>query len=346
MLRNPENLLALALLMASAVPAQITLVGAGHANPAPIQVAPGEVTTLFVSGLNARLASPLSAPSTPLPLTLGGISVVIEQGTSTYPVPLFSISQTNTCATATTNECFITGITVQIPFELVYLGVAATSSPTLVISVNGTASQAFPLSLLAANIHILTSCDSTFVPPLTGYTTCEPLITHADGSSAASAVLVGSISGAHSYQTRLLVAPGETIVIYATGLGPANSSVATGAPTPSPAPQLVGFNLNNNVTFVAGPDAGATPPAPASLCSLFGFCPPAPPGQVSASAWLVPGYAGLYQINITLPAYTAAELPGYCSTPVPTSEVSNVTLSLFSNGSLTSVGLCMQVSTN
>ena len=60
-----KPMLALALL-AGAASTQITLIGAGYTHTLSL-FAPGQVTTLFVSGLSIRFPSPVFAPSVPLP---------------------------------------------------------------------------------------------------------------------------------------------------------------------------------------------------------------------------------------------------------------------------------------
>ena len=52
-----------------------TLAGTGYSNPSIIRVAPGQITTLFVTGLKTVLSQPVKATSLPLPTTLAGISV-------------------------------------------------------------------------------------------------------------------------------------------------------------------------------------------------------------------------------------------------------------------------------
>jgi len=234
MTRSLPTLLLLAFL-ASAASAQVTLIGGGYANPAAFALAPGQVTTLFVSGLSLRFPSPVFAPSKPLPITLGGISVRFIQGSSTYNFAIFSIYQTQTCVTGTTNECYSTGVTVQVPFEVNY---TTMNPPTLVISVDGVDSQSLPVALLPRNTHILNSCDSIFatpVPSSSGFPVCVPLVTHADGSLA-TVFSHGT--------TTVQVSSGETIVVYVTGLGISSPAVATGAVTPTPAPR-VQFSLSS-----------------------------------------------------------------------------------------------------
>lgn len=340
--RSLKTLLALALL-ASPTSAQVTLIGAGYTNPTAVALSPGQVTTLFVSGLSLRFPSPVFAPSTPLPATLGGISVRFQQGSNTYPFAIFSIKQTQTCVTGTTDECYTTGITVEVPSEINF-ATFNLSTLSLVISVNGVDSQS--MAVAGSYPHLLSNCDSIFAatPPTTmvGLPVCYPLVTHADGSLAfvysensTSVVGIGSVQ----------VSAGETIVVYATGLGPTSPAVATGATTPTPAPQ-VDFSLAQ-LGFVVSPNVGATVPWSSAYCTSTACPPVAPlPGQPAASAWLVPGQVGLYQINITLPSYTAADLPTLCqlaATRVPAEAMgvySNVTISFF--GGEASLPLCIQ----
>jgi uncharacterized protein (TIGR03437 family) len=272
----------LALAVATSAAGQVTVTGAGYTNPTPVAFVPGQVTTLFVSGLSLRFPSPVFAPSAPLPTTLGGISLRFQQGANTYFFAIFSIKQTQTCVTGTTDECYTTGITVQVPFEVNY---TTMNAPTLVISVNGVDSQSLPVALLARSTHILNSCDTIFATPSTnspGSPICLPSVTHANGSPA-SVYSEGT--------TTVQVSAGETIVIYATGLGVAGATVATGAVTPTPAPQ-VQFGLPQ-VGFLVSPNVGATLPWN-TLCGSTA-CPPVTPlpGQPAASAWLVPGEVGL-----------------------------------------------------
>src|ERR1039458_5995002 len=141
-----------------------TLVGAGYANPTQVQVAPGQVATLFVSGLNTVLTKPQRATSLPLPNSLAGISVTINQSSlkQSVAVPLLAVEQLNACGIAppapppsptstpssVAPECLLTAITLQIPYELTPLptvaGDSAKASTTeIVVTANGVASSAF-----------------------------------------------------------------------------------------------------------------------------------------------------------------------------------------------------------
>ncbi|MGC9951618.1 MAG: SBBP repeat-containing protein [Bryobacteraceae bacterium] len=84
-------------------------------------------------------------------------------------------------------------------------------------------------------------------------------------------------------------APGESIVVYATGLGPVSGQITDGAPAPGPA---------------------AIQPACFSLIVTLGadysfFVPVGTPANI-LYAGLTPGYVGLYQLNIQVPPSTPA----------------------------------------
>jgi uncharacterized protein (TIGR03437 family) len=89
----------------------------------------------------------------------------------------------------------------------------------------------------------------------------QAAITHADGS------LVSATSPA---------AANETVVVYATGLGPVSGAMVTGKPASSTSLQ-------------------PTTPQPATA-TLGGI-----PATVSFSG-LTPGFTGLYQVNVQVPA--------------------------------------------
>jgi uncharacterized protein (TIGR03437 family) len=94
-----------------------------------------------------------------------------------------------------------------------------------------------------------------------------------------------SIAMPSSYQIGVPVRParvGETITIYAIGLGPTSPPVATGAPAPSAEP-LARLEKGSVLNFGGGIGGVIATP-------LF--------------AGLTPTYAGLYQINVTVPAGT------------------------------------------
>jgi uncharacterized protein (TIGR03437 family) len=299
--------------------AQISVVGAGYRVPAPPSAAPGEVVTLSVTGLKTRIATPQSASTVPLPTTLAGISVTLNQGTASLAAPVFRIQQTGVCAAATNSspDCFITSITIQVPFEIVAQG-----SPVVPLSVtvseNGgsSVSQTFSLTPQIDAIHVVTSCDSILgAAPVSGQI-CTPTVTHADGSP----VSVNSPASA-----------GETVVVYAVGLGVTQPSVLTGQAGPVPA--AMPNNSNLTVGFDYSPDAPPTIPNPQQTSTS----PAQGPGP-KPFAWLTAGFVGLYQLNVTIPAPPAALLP--CLNRI----YSNLTINIEGAASLDGAQICVSPS--
>lgn len=171
----------------------ITLAGSGYSDPTVIKVAPGQITTFFVTGLKTILPSgSVSATSIPLPASLAGISVTFNQpGPKSYTAALLALKQLPACvgggSSATsppspTPDCLITAITVQVPFELPYLdpngGLIDTA---LVVSENGNASAGFGVFPKMDNIHILNTCDA-FPPVSSKAASCQPVVTHGGGT--------------------------------------------------------------------------------------------------------------------------------------------------------------------
>jgi uncharacterized protein (TIGR03437 family) len=266
---------------------QPTLVGAGYSDPTSIRVAPGQITTLFVSGLKPVLPNRQNATSLPLPMTLASVSVRIRQSfpNQTLSVPLLSVQQISACTNGGappppmgwTPDCFITAITVQIPYELEPTSLSDSDSvPTvtdLIVSENGNDSKAFRLFAVPDNWHILTTCDA-FPPQRSFGSGCNSIVTHADGSPVAA-----------DSPARV----GETIVIYAVGLGRTNPQVRSGAATPTSAPLLA---QGVYMSFDLRPNAPPSSPGRPILGRL-----PLTPKFIG----LTPGSVGLYQINIEIP---------------------------------------------
>ena len=275
-----------------------TLVGSGYGSPPYVSVAPGQVLTLWVAGLKAISPSTSNATMFPLPTSLAGISVTLNQTqrafSQTLPLTLISVVQTNLCGDPlnTAQACLLTAITGQIPFELVSDPFTSPPPSALVISQDGVNSQSFPIGTVEDNVHVLTGCG--------GYPgTC---VTHADGSLVSSA---------------LPAQPGEMVVIYTVGLGHTVPAVASGQPTPVPAPTVGGVLVNFDFRCNAGPSR----PAGGNARQGIGVSP--------AFAGLTPGQAGLYQINVQLPnVFPAAQACPESSAYYP--AFSNLTINIAS----------------
>ena len=338
----------------------MTLVGSGYTNPTSIRVSPGQITTLFVSGLNTVLTKPQKATSLPLPNSLAGISVTINQSSlkQSVAVPLLAVEQLNTCSlapppppsspTSTPStvppECLLTAITLQIPYELTPLPIFAGGSnlggkldvTEVVITANGVASKTFAISPITDNLHVVNTCD-TFPSVALNSGSCSPAVTHADGT------LVTANSPAK---------PGETVVIYAYGLGQTTPAVKSGEATPTPAPVLGPARLGSvtvNVQFDFRPNAAPSNP----YLTIQGVISPTPiTGPVVPAptfVGLTPGQVGLYQINLPLPSTFPAIQP--CTTltvctgnpascPLPIQ--SNLTIDIGGVSSFDGAAICVQ----
>lgn len=296
MKRSSFVLTALAVFFTGLLEAQSTIqvAATGYSFPSANPVAPGQVITLFVHGLNAMDAV---ANTAPLPTMLSGVSVrvknVIPNGVPGYPLllPIFSIhSYSADCSAGRVQFCETTAVTVQIPTEPTCLPSAFANNctfgplPIITVSIeqNGMTGQEFQFSIQgpAVQAHILNNCD-TIMAQFAG---CSPIITHANG---------------HSITDAEPARPGETIVLYAVGLGSTMPTVKSGAPAPSPAPVVQSFvPLTVSFELDSPPDS----PAPPTLWMPTGkWIKP-------TFAGLVTGFVGLYQVNFALPNTVPAQL--------------------------------------
>ena len=318
-----------------------TLTGIGYVDPSIMRVAPGQITTLFVTGLKTVLASSVSAPGLPLPTTLAGISVTLNQSNiAARQVPLVAVQQLPVCDTGTapaatfSADCLITAITVQMPLELAMVGGgggAASFTTELIVTENGNASKAFRVSPQSDNLHIMTTCDIPsphFVrtsQPVTSFSpSCLPLVTHANGD------LVIANDPAK---------PGEEIVIWAFGLGLTTPPASTGQASPTPAAQLSSLLY---LQFDFRVNAGPSPPYNNPLILTPG-APIFTPSPVFAG--LTPGLVGLYQINVIVPASIPAI--GACTTGASTLPPynivqSNLTIDLGAAASFDGAAICVK----
>lgn len=271
-----------------------SITGLGYLNPVPATVAPGQLITVFLAG-NVQ----------------GNITATVSQ-ISTYPAPVLEVRPASDCTLAPPAvPCSsVTGVTIQVPYELIPLCLVCATPASLYtrmyVSVNGAEGALFGLTPLADHVHILTSCD-TVVPGGGGYAQynglpCPPLVTHADGSLVARGTPAKG---------------GEDVVAYAVGLGATSPAVATGNAATGATPTAETFYLDFNFH----PNALAAQPAQTTFVPLY--------------AGLVPGYVGLYQVNFVVPQPPAGT-PA-CSDTVQT----NLTVSVGGAFSFDGAGICV-----
>ena len=305
------------------------LAGAGYSSPAPFLIAPGQVITLFVRDVPPDASGQLrvaQADAARPPAILAGLSVRIAQIESfAQQAPIFAVKQENECGQsgAADPACLLTSIKLQIPFEVsgdvtvtesrqaIYAPVAQ-----IAIGVDGRAGRTFPAQPVPDNAHVLTACDNTW--DTNPSTACDRLIYHLDGTPA----------GVNSPATW-----GETLKVYVYGLGVTAPKVQTGVASPSGAavtdlfgnPRvLVPFQLNFLNTISYGPRGPVT-----NLTNDTTLL-------AVASAELVPGQIGVYQVSVVLPPAPADSYP--CGGDVR----SNTLLTIRTSQGTEGIGLCVQ----
>ena len=246
-------------------------------------VSPGQVTTFVVSGLAIPPGGFAEAPGIPLPLQLGGISAKVYQlGGTTTAVPILRVTSSSTCDDRYPQVSCASAeqITVQIPYELFYNNPGSSGAPiftTLVFSDQGGDTASLRIQLQEDTIHIINSCD--ILGYHSAYVGCNSVINTPSG-----------------YNPGAILKVDDVVIAYAWGLGPTEPAVASGS---APA-QPVSVRGPIEVAYDFHPNAQPIKPD----ISSFGIQPthifPAP-----LFAGLVPGFVGLYQINIQIPSVPA-----------------------------------------
>lgn len=281
---------------------QGVVLGAGYSAPRPVDVAPGQVITVFVRIPGKVAAAPATA-SPPLPATLAGFSGLLRQ-TFADPrdVPILSVVDSESCSNLRPLECdTISMVTVQIPYELTP-NIPRTTVPLnlgrLEIRYNGNPASSLFLNPVPDHVHVLNSCDvAANLPP----GECVPVITRPDGSLVS---------------IRNQAQPGEELTVALVGLGWAVETVATGAATPSFGPLVDGVSIGIYAR------ANAAPEIP-------------DPDSAARGARLRPGSIGIYEVKFTVPSLPQGSMP--CGGAVR----SNLTVSIGRTTSSDGAGLCV-----
>jgi uncharacterized protein (TIGR03437 family) len=272
----------------------------GYEGPYIAFVGAGEVTTLFVAPLNVADAV---ASQTPLPTSLSGVSVSVRVtgavDATGYP-PSLPILRVQSVTDGAVMKSY-TAVTVQIPTERVCASPptqcrpATDFPPQLVLNVraNGVSGPDYTVHVASGTAHLLNSCDSVVggLGPVQILVPCSPAITHADGTL---------VSFANPAKV------GETIVAYASGLGPYGT---TGSPTQMRIPNSYG-----QITFRYRLETPSQLVAPAAFLPVDHYINPDYVGLVSS-------YVGLYQINFTVPPMPGGTYQCQMSTVNPPSEI-------------------------
>ncbi len=202
------------------------------------------------------------------------------------PLPIVQVKQEVICnPPQQTPACVLTLLTVQIPvdLELSPFPVGPRNTTYITISVDGNNILAYYVALDPVKVHILTACDTVTGAAPTQLSPCNPLITHADGT------LAGPFSGASTVPAQ----PGETLVLYAGGLGSTQPPVPAGTASPTSAAVAL-----HHFSLILDYDCGVIQTVTPDFVGL------------------TPGQVGLYQVNFKVPQPVACTtLPSNTSDP-------------------------------
>lgn len=294
-------------------PAQTgSVVSAGYRLPDPLDVAPGQIITLFARRPAGDPGVSAVVSGAPLPLSLGGASVVLRQSDWPVPLPLpiQAVYPVFNCAGLDPADCTpLLAISVQIPWQLtpnLDRGGRPNSFASLSVRYQGVVGEPFPLRPETDAVHSRSTCDTTLPPgadPLTSTPgPCRAVAFHEDGE------LVTAASPAKA---------GEVVTLHFYGLGRTAATPDNGALPESPA-QVAGVEVG----FQFGPNLKAVRPDS-----------PETPLEASLTATRV----GVYQVKVTVPA-----LPEGLSSCTASSVVSNLTVTVARQASFDGAGICVE----
>lgn len=215
----------------------------GIVNAADFQgpLAPGALFSIFGSRLSVQTAS---ASTIPLSNTLGGVTVQFVNGSTTMNAPMLYVQPDQ--ATAGTSQ-----INAQVPWELVAPGTTATVN--VVVSHDGVSSAPTPVTVGPFSPGIFASGNLAVAVNL-------------DGTLAWAA---GTVPGVTTHAAK----PGDTVIVYATGLG----AVTPGATDGAASLDALRQTLTQPVVLIGGL-----------------------PAQVQFSG-LSPQFVGVNQLNVVIP---------------------------------------------
>lgn len=170
----------------------------GTINGASFQVGQAVAAGSLVSIFGSNLASSVqSADSIPLSTSLGGATVTFQSDSASFTAPLL-FAQPGTSSQ----------INAQVPWELTPAA-GETQTVNVVVTRDGVASAASPVTL------------TTAAPGLFAFGTNAVAVNNSDGTLAWA---TGAVAGVNSHPAKA----GDFLILYATGLGPVDSSIEDG----------------------------------------------------------------------------------------------------------------------
>ncbi|MGP0072875.1 MAG: hypothetical protein ACLPWF_13200 [Bryobacteraceae bacterium] len=218
---------------------------------------------------NAGNYAPITNPVAPGEfITIFGANLAAAPQSANVPLPtiLGGVKVTVNGRPAPISFVSPTHVNILIPYATVSANAVSQSYATLQVFTNGAGSNQVMLyaNLSAPGVFALTNNDGTFAPGIG-----PAAVLHADY------LLVTAEHPATA---------GETLLLYVTGLGAVTPPVADGAAAPSNPPSTVNDSVSVDIL---------------SLDILGNYLDST---AVVAFAGLAPGFAGLYQVNFTVPS--------------------------------------------
>ena len=212
-----------ALFLLPLAPAQtgVTVASFGYRTPGrTIIAAPGQFLNVSVFGVTTRFpeaVKPVSGPAG-LPTEINGVSAEFVQGSTVIMLALWALQQTACPAAASCSPA--TTFTFQMPYEL---DAASRDQATLKIRENKAMVAEVAITPVSDRVHIINTCDETKVSIGVAIDvpagTCAPIIVHANAQL---------VTAAHPAR------PGETLIIWAYGLGTLDRPIADCCGGPDP----------------------------------------------------------------------------------------------------------------
>jgi uncharacterized protein (TIGR03437 family) len=255
-----------------------------------ITIAPGQIVTLWVRGLNVP---PAVSKSDPLARELSGVYVLLRDGANNYSqkLPLLQIDR-QPCPPGTwCNDMSVTPqvIVAQVPYDMPYGTLQRPPSPTLTVYKDGKPGFTEKAVYVQAVPRILATCMRALqmtlredLPRYLAGQVCPPVVTKQDGSLMSTANQL---------------TPGETISVYAWGLGLTDPVVEAGTAVKQPVRTLARYRVRVCYSCEYSPEGASY--------SQVG------PWFDAEYVGLAIGSAGIYQINIKTPLPPPEEAERY-----------------------------------
>ncbi len=319
----------------------------GYTFPARANLTPGQLVTLFVTGIplgrNHR-----ATEGTDLETTMSGISVGMSQYALqefvAWRLPILEVRSLQTCFNAVFGiECLppMAAVTVQVPFEMETTELCPSfcfsSAPSFDVRLDGVGLFVMEAAPFPDQVHILRAFDSVLpimaiagqcfrgtrngnMGPqnLTGLP-CPPIVKHGDGS------LVTAANPAKA---------GVELVAHTVGLGRTSPASETGRVVRTSAPTITKFAMDFNYR----PNALGTRPPPVDTP---GVATPVYTGTLEGSV-------GLYEVRFVVPPVPqgtppCASLQNVNGLPRDNVVYSNLTFSVGGRSSFDGAGICVAV---